>query len=511
MTARLQQAVKAAGSSALAVQATNIYKRFGGVQALRGVTIGVERGEILGLVGHNGAGKSTLIRILTGDIQPDAGDIYINSELTRFISTADAIRQGIGVVRQELDLVPELTLAENIFLGTEAQFLTAGFLDRRAMGQAARPLLERVGLLLDPTTRLGSLSIGDQQLVACARALRSAAHVLLLDEPTSSLTPWEAERLFAQVRLLAVSGVAIIYISHRIDEVAGLCDRVVVLRDGTTVGNFPSPAESQMQIVDTMAPGGNKTDTSITRTPGDVLLEARAIVVGRHGPASFQLRAGEVVGFFGLIGAGRTTMARALVGDLPLDEGEIVLKGRPVRIASPWHGYRLGVAHLSENRKSESIFAGLNVRTNITLRTPQNTAPGGWLHSGRLRSMANDVVRRLDIRPANQETPIESLSGGNQQKAVIGRLLVDELDVFVLDEPTHGIDVAAKRDLLNLLHELANQGKAIAFISSELPELLAVADRVLVMRRGQVVGEFDPRIAVERDIVGSAAGEKKYL
>ncbi len=499
------------GATAPVIQVIDIRKRFGGVQALGGVTLSVGRGEILGLVGHNGAGKSTLIRILTGDLLPDSGTLFVNGEQAHFESTGDALRQGIGVVRQELDLVPELTLAENMFLGAEGQFRSRGFLDRHAMSDAARPLLERVGLSVDPTTRLGNLSIGDQQLVACARALRTAAHVLLLDEPTSSLTPWEAERLFAQVRLLAVSGVGIIYISHRIDEVASLCDRVVVLRDGLTAGSFSAPREAQAQIVDTMAPTAGASITEVDRVPGEVLLEARGMVVGRHGPASFQLRAGEVVGFFGLIGAGRTTMARALVGDLPLDEGEIILRGKAARIDSPWHGYKLGVAHLSENRKSESIFVGQSVRTNITLRAPQNSAPGGWLRPGRLRDMASDIVRQLDIRPSNHATHIENLSGGNQQKAVIGRLLVDNLDVFVLDEPTHGIDVAAKRDLLNLLHELARQGKAVAFVSSELPELLAVADRVLVMRRGQVVSEFDPKTAVERDIVGAAVGEKKYL
>ncbi len=500
-----------AGAITPVIQTIDIRKRFGGVQALGGVTLSVNRGEILGLVGHNGAGKSTLIRILTGDLLPDSGALFVNGQQTYFESTGDALRQGIGVVRQELDLVPELTLAENMFLGAESQFRSRRLLDRHAMSEAARPLLERVGLAVDPTTRLGNLSIGDQQLVACARALRTAAHVLLLDEPTSSLTPWEAERLFAQVRLLAVSGVGIIYISHRIDEVASLCDRVVVLRDGLTAGSFSAPRDAQAQIVDTMAPTAGASVIEFDRTPGEVLLEARGMVVGRHGPASFQLRAGEVVGFFGLIGAGRTTMARALVGDLPLDEGEIILKGKAARIDSPWRGYKLGIARLSENRKSESIFVGQSVRTNITLRAPENTAPGGWLRGGRLRDMAENIVRRLDIRPANQATNIENLSGGNQQKTVIGRLLVDQLDVFILDEPTHGIDVAAKRDLLNLLHELARQGKAVAFISSELPELLAVADRVLVMRRGQIVNEFDPRTAVERDIVGAAVGEKKYL
>ncbi len=503
------ETLSATGAIAPVVEVIDIHKRFGGVYALRGVQLKVDRGEILGLVGHNGAGKSTLIRILTGDVKPDSGEIHIDGVSVQFDSVRNALEKGIGVVRQELDLVPELTLAENIFLGREDKYTHFGFLDRRAMYEDARPLIERVGLSVSPASRLNALSIGDQQLIAAARALRSAGHVLLLDEPTSSLTPWEAERLFAQVRALARSGVAIIYISHRIDEVVSLCHRVTVLRDGETVGNFPTPTEAMQQIVDTMAPGSDPTAVEVERAPGEVLLEARGIRVGRHGPASFQLRAGEIVGIFGLVGAGRTTIVQALVGMLPLDEGRIMLKGRPVVIKSPWHGYKIGIAHLSENRKAESIFPGMPVRSNITLRAPQDTAKQGWLNLWRMRRLAEQMIRELSIRPDNQDLTIEALSGGNQQKAAIARLLANLPEVLILDEPTHGIDVAAKRDLLALLNDLAAQGKAIAFISSELPELLTVADRVLVMRRGQVMREFDPRTSLERDIVGAAAGENR--
>jgi ABC-type sugar transport system ATPase subunit len=492
-----------------AIQVTAIDRRFGGVHALRGVSLEVYHGEILGLVGHNGAGKTTLIRILTGDLHADGGEIRMDGQPVSFASVRDAIDRGVGVVRQELNLVPELTLSENIFLGNEEGFTRGGWLDRKAMAQAARPLLERVGLTLDPTLRLKTLSIGDQQMVAAARALRNAGRVLFLDEPTSSLTPWEADNLFAQVRLLAESGVAIVYISHRIDEVVALCDRVVVLRDGAVVGTFSSPATAMKEIIDTMAPGSQSVKPRRARSRGEVILEARGMRVGRQGPASFQLCAGEVVGFFGLVGSGRSAMARAMVGDIRLDEGEILLRGRPVTISSPWHGYRHGIAYLSEDRKAEGIFQGMSLGTNITVRTPRDTVRrSGWLNRPQLSRLAGEIIRKLDIRPGDQAAMIEAFSGGNQQKAALGRLLADTLDVFVLDEPTHGIDVAAKRDLLNLLHELADQGKSVAFISSELPELMAVADRVLVMRRGQVVGEFSPAVAQERELIGLAAGEK---
>jgi len=498
-----------AGAEAPAIQVFDIHKRFGGVHALRGVNLLVQPGEILGLVGHNGAGKSTLIRILSGDLDPDSGTLSMDGKPVRFHSIRDAITQGVGVVRQELDLVPDLSVSENIFLGHEAEFTRRGMLDRRAMAQAAQPLIQKVGLSVDPYQALRSLSVGDQQLIAAARALRYAGHVLLLDEPTSSLTPWEADRLFSQVRALADSGVAIIYISHRVDEVTALCHRVVVLRDGLVVGTFPDPPNAQKQIIDTMAPGSSSSTNRERNAPGAVILEVRGLKVGRHGPASFQLHAGEIVGFFGLIGAGRTTLARALVGDLPADAGEIIFKGRPLRTASPYHGYQQGIAYLSESRKTESIFPGMHIRANMGLRTPQQTAQSGWIRQGKLRALVGDLVKKLGIIPADQNALIEALSGGNQQKVVLGRLLADSLDVFVLDEPTHGIDVAAKADLLSLLTDLAAQGKAVAFISSELAELIHVSDRVLVMRRGQVVREFDPRTALERDIVGAAAGEQK--
>ena len=354
-------------------------------------------------------------------------------------------------------------------------------LDRRAMGRAARPLLDRVGIGQAPTTRLGDLPVGDQQLVAAARALRSAGHVLFLDEPTSSLSPWEAERLFAQMRLLAAQGVAIVYISHRIDEVAAICNRVIVLRDGMVAGSFDEPADKMATIIDTMAPGSVSARFHSARPRGPVLLEVRGLTTGRFGPATFDVHEGEVLGLFGLVGAGRTEIARALIGDLPA-EGEVVFRGRMLRLANPWQGYAAGVAYLSENRKAESLFTGQNVRTNITVRAPQDTASRiGWLRVPRLRGVTEIISTQLDIRPRNQNLPIEALSGGNQQKAALGRLLADKLDLFILDEPTHGIDVTAKRDLLNLLDELAGRGKAVIFISSELHELLAVTDRILVM------------------------------
>jgi len=497
------------GTVVPAIAAAAIRKRFGGVEALRGASIAVHPGEIVGLVGHNGAGKSTLVRILHGDLQPDEGELRLNGSIVRLTSISDALNKGLGVVRQELELVPDLTIAENIYLGDEAAFATAGLLDRRKMRDSAAPLLRRVGLSADPGTRLGTLAIGDQQLVAAARALRRAASVLLLDEPTSSLSPHEAERLFEQVRALAASGVAIIYISHRIDEVAALCHRVVVLRDGQAVGEFPDPPRQQRDIIATMAPGSSTTASAEVRALGAPLLAVKDLHTGRHGPCSFTLRSGEILGLFGLVGAGRTTMGRTLVGDLRRSAGDIVLKGERIFPAAPHEAYRLGLAYLSESRKTESIFPGRSVRENIGVRVPGDTAPYGLISRHRFAALAAEMIRRLDIRPPDPAKQIELLSGGNQQKAVLARLLSDTLDVFILDEPTHGIDIAAKHDLLKVLREVAAQGKGVIFISSELPELITVSDRILVLRQGRVVLEADPRTVGEQEILGAAVAGKE--
>jgi ABC-type sugar transport system ATPase subunit len=496
-----------------ALAAIDVHRSFGAVRALRGVSLHVAPGEILGLVGANGAGKSTLIRILTGDLEPDAGEVRVTGRTATLTSVRDAQALGIGVVRQELDLVPDLTVAENLFLGEEARATGSSWrLDRRALARDARPLLDAVGLPIDPATPVASLSIGDRQLVAAARALRDAGTVMLLDEPTSSLTPWETERLFATLRTLAARGVAIIYISHRLDEIGALCERVTVIRDGANVGDFTAPAGQLDAIVAAMTPGlGAAVDRSgqSTRAVGEPILEARGLVVGKHGPADLVLHRGEILGIFGLVGAGRSTIARALTGSIQPDAGEVLVRGTIAHMKSPWDAYRTGVAYLAEDRKTESILPGLSIRLNVGVRAPGDTARAGVLDMGRLRSLAQRTMDRLAIKAPSDEALIEQLSGGNQQKAVVGRLLAEQLDVLVLDEPTHGIDVKAKRELLDLLRDLAEEGKAILLISSELAELVSVADRIVVFRKGQVVAAFEAAEATETGLVGAAAGRGK--
>ena len=493
------------GPAVLAVR--DAEKTYGAVRALRGVDLDVRGGEILGLVGANGAGKSTLIGVLTGVVQPDAGEILIDGQVTSLRSMRDALDHGVAVVRQDVDLVAELTVAENLFLGCEGAFRHRGQLDRRQMAVASAPLLERVGLETSPSRKLRTLAVGDQQLVAAARALHRAGKVLLLDEPTSSLSPWESARLFEALRAVAAQGVGIVYISHRLQEIAELCDRSVVLRDGAVVAEFDDVRANLDGIVSAMAPDApDSPDQSRTGTVSDeVVLRVADVKVGRHGPASFTVHRGEVVGIFGLVGAGRSTMGRAIAGVLQPDSGSIMIDEEPCRITSPWHGFRVGIAYCSEQRKTESILPAMSVASNLVVRAPTGTSRWGFLRSRGVRNHALKMIERLTIGTPSETKAIEQLSGGNQQKVVLGRLLAENLRVLVLDEPTHGIDVKAKLELIEMLRELARDGLAVVFISSELTEIMSASDRVLVMRRGMVTAEFAPG-ASERELVGAAAG-----
>lgn len=494
-----------AGDRAVALEASGISKSFGGVAALDGVGLALRPGEVLGLAGANGAGKSTLIKILTGQLRPDAGSLTLGGEAVVLTSPREAQRAGIGVVAQELDLVPDLTIAENIYLGEESRFTRRGRLDRRAMVAAARSLLTRVGVTEDPATEVRDVSIGDRQLVAAARALRHAGSVLLLDEPTSSLTPFEAERLFGVIRALADSGVAVVFISHRLNEVSTLCDRVVVLRDGRLAGEYD--ARDLPAIVEAMVPGTAAMETHARAgRSGAPLFTARGIGIKGRAPLDLEIGAGEIVGVFGLVGAGKTSLGQAIAGLLRLDQGEMNLGGTAYRPRSATRAHALGVAMLSEDRRGEGILPGLSVRENLVVRAPSGTTRAGVFRASAVRDVVDRAVERLRIKTASDRLDIRDLSGGNQQKVLVGRLLADEPRLLVLDEPTHGIDVRAKHDLLTRVVELADRGMGVLMISSEIPELLATADRVLVMRTGRIVAETTAATADERQLMAAATG-----
>ena len=496
-------------SAAIAVR--NLYKGYSGVPVLKGVTFSVPRGSVTALAGANGAGKSTLVRIMTGDLTADSGDVIVDGEVRQFSSPSDAHRAGLGVVRQELDLVPSLTVAENLFLAAEGPFARSGFLDRGRMGQRAAGLLERVGLSIDSGTRVEEFSIGDRQLIAVARALRESQVGLLLDEPTSSLSPWEVERLHVTIRQLAAEGVAVIYVSHRLGEIAALCDRALVLRDGQIVEEFTTPATALDAIATAMIPGlaDREPRAATATTPSDEVLRVTDLRAGHHGPASFTVNAGEIVGVFGLVGAGRSAITRAIAGIRPPTSGSLLLDGEPYDPTSPVEAFRRGVAYLSEDRKGESIIPGMSIKHNIGLRAPGALSRAGWMVRSAFSALARSFIEQLSIHPPVESKAIDSLSGGNQQKVVLSRLLAEGVRLLILDEPTHGIDVAAKVDLLNVLRRQADDGLAVLMVSSELDELVTCVDRLIIMRQGRVERVITDLNTVDQaDVVSTAAGRK---
>lgn len=492
-----------------AISVRDLRKSYTGVPVLKGVDFEIPAGSVTALAGANGAGKSTLVRIMTGDLSADSGDVIVNGIVQKFTRPSDAHRAGLGVVRQELDLVPSLSVAENLFLAAEKDFSSAGFLDRRRMTERSRSLLERVGLTIDPRREVSEFSIGDRQLIAVARALRESQTALLLDEPTSSLSPWEVERLHVTIRLLASEGVAVMYVSHRLGEIGALCDRALVLRGGRIVADFDDPANALDEIARAMVPGladrNPRQDSGASRT-GEVL-RVEGLRCGMHGPADFTVAAGEIVGIFGLVGAGRSAIVRAVAGIRTPTGGSMFLNGAPYSPRTPVDAFAVGVAYLSEDRKGESIVPGLTVRQNIGLRAPGGLSKVGWMITSAFKSLAAGFIEQLSIQPPNDTRVIDTLSGGNQQKVVLARLLAENVTLLILDEPTHGIDVAAKVDLLNVLRQQADAGMAVLMVSSELDELVTCVDRLLIMRNGRVQREITDFGALDDgEVVAVAAG-----
>ena len=472
-----------------------ISKTFPGVKALNNVNLEAWGGEVLALMGENGAGKSTLMKVLSGAYQADpGGELLIDGVPVTVTDPIAAKKHGISIIYQELALAPNLTVAENIFLGQEPR--RAGQIDRAAMRQGCRPVLERLGAPFTPDTPVGRLSIAEQQQVEIARALHARAKILVLDEPTTALSSRETDRLFALVRQLRADGIALIYISHRMAEVYELADRVSVLRDGSYVGTLTRDVLSADALVKMMV--GRDLSTFYTKTaeapaaPGAPILEVVGITDGgrRVKPCSFQLREGEVLGIAGLVGSGRTELARLIYGADAKAGGTVKLDGREVAIAAPGDALRQGIAYLTEDRKSLGLFLDLSCATNINMGVIRRDAWRGSvldLPAGRRRSA--EAFRALRVRAASPEVIVGSLSGGNQQKVLLSRWLEIGPRVLILDEPTRGVDIGAKSEIYRIIDELAHRGIGVIVISSELPEIIGTCDRVLVMREGRIAGE----------------------
>jgi ABC-type sugar transport system ATPase subunit len=482
-----------------------VSKSFPGVHALVDVDLDVVAGEVHAIVGENGAGKSTLMNILAGIYQPDAGSIALEGQPVHVDGPRRAMALGIAMIHQELNLAPNLSVAENIFLGRAPN--RGGLIDWRRLDFEARALLERLGIDLDVRETVENLSVARQQMVEIAKALSLDARAIIMDEPTSALTERETTALFGIIGRLKAEGVAVVYISHRLDEIFRIADRVTVLRDGRLVGSALIADITPSQVIGMMV--GRELTALFPKAEveaGPAVLEVRHVSrAGVLHDISFSVRRGEILGLAGLVGAGRTELARAIFGADRIDDGEILLDGRPVRIVAPHDAIRHGMGFVTEDRKLHGLVLGMSVRENATLAILRELTHFGLVSFALERQLAGEYVRQLDIRTPSIDQEVLNLSGGNQQKVVLAKWLATRPRVLILDEPTRGIDVGAKAEVHALMSRLATAGVAILMISSELPEILGMSDRILVIRQGQVSAEFSRAEATQEKILASAA------
>ena len=484
-----------------------ISKRFTGTVGVRGVDLELEGGEIHSIVGENGAGKSTLMRVLAGAYGDYAGDIFIDGAPARIDTPRRARELGIAMVHQELSLVPELSVAENMFLGREASSRIPGLIDPSIVERRAGAVLKEIDADISPRQRVGSLSLAKQQLVEIAKGVSMSSRVFILDEPTSSLTKREIDDLFRVVRTTKQTGAAVVYISHKLPEIFALSDRITVMRDGRKLSSRPVSEWSEGDLVREMVGKSlteffPRTERSSKQTP---VLEVRSLSQApRFANVSFVVYPGEVVGIYGLIGSGRTRLAKAIFGLSRADSGEIRVHGEPKSIGAPANGVAAGIAFVPEDRRALGLVPVLDVGANLTLARLRALSGRAFIDAPQEQALISRNVRELNVRTASVRTPVSGLSGGNQQKVVLGKWLNTEPSLLILDEPTRGIDVGAKAEIRQKIDALAAKGMAILLISSELPEIMGMSDRILVMRNGQIVAEF-ARADFSEEAIGTAA------
>ena len=488
------------------LEVKNLSKYYAGVKALDDVSLSFRRGEVHALAGENGACKSTLIKAITGAIEPTAGTIILEGESFSKLTPIEAIEKGIAAIYQEFTLIPYLTVAENIYFGKEIS--NRGFVDRKAMNAKVSELLEDMGIELDPTAYVRDLGIAYQQIVEIVKAVAANSKILIMDEPTAPLTNKETEMLFQIIGKLRQREVTIIYISHRLDEIFRVCDRVSVMRDGKYICTEDTADISVHQLVAHMVGRELGEDYPARTKPlGDVVLDVSDLHSAKVNGVSFQLHRGEILGFGGLVGAGRTEVMQALFGADRITGGTVSVKGKKVTIKSPAMALDEGIGLIPEDRKNQGVLLGLSVRQNVTFSSLKQAMVGWFVSDKKDIAIANEYTDKLRIKTPSVNQLVKNLSGGNQQKVVLAKALATKCDIIIFDEPTRGIDVGAKQEIYNLMRQLVDEeGKSIIMVSSEMPELIGMSDRILVMRHGRIAGEIPKEDYSQELILEYASG-----
>ncbi|MBB5172395.1 sugar ABC transporter ATP-binding protein [Texcoconibacillus texcoconensis] len=490
------------------IEMSGIDKSFGNVQVLKEVQFSIQPGEIHALMGENGAGKSTLIKILTGIHKKDAGQIKVNDHEVAYKNPQEAEQDGIAVIHQELNILPELSVAENFYLGKELTVGKAGWLNTKEMNRRTAEVMSHLGLNVKPTTRAGSLSVGQQQIIEIAKALETNADCIIMDEPTAALTDREIDTLFEIIRELQQQGVAFVYISHRMEEIFSICDRITVLRDGNYVGTKKS-SESNIDEIIQMMVGRELGDQfpELTSSPGEEKLTVKGLTKRPFfEDVSFSVREGEIFGIAGLMGAGRSEVVETLFGYRKKDEGDIYLDGQLVNLKSPTESMYHKIGMISEDRKTKGLIVDFSIKDNLNLTNLDEISTSTWISSQKELALYETLIKKLDVKTSGPNQAAKSLSGGNQQKVVIAKWIYQQPKILILDEPTRGVDVGAKKEIYQIMNELAKEGVTIIMISSELPEVIGLSSRVGVMFEGKMMTILERSELTEERIMHYAMG-----
>lgn len=485
----------------------NIDKRFSGVHALKMANLELREGEVHALMGENGAGKSTLMKVLCGIHKRNGGEIVLFDKAVDFSNIKESQDAGISIIHQELNMMSHLTVAQNIYIGREPM-KNGIYIDDKKMEEDAAKLFEKIGVDIDPSVKVGTLTVGKQQMVEIAKAVSHDSKILILDEPTAALTQTEVEELFAIMNDLKAKGIGMIYISHRMDEINRISDRITVMRDGEYVGTLITKDTTKDEIVKMMVGRviyGDKKEESKISDDAPVVLEVKNLNRGTEiKNVSFKLRKGEILGFSGLMGSGRTEVARAIYGADEVESGEVFVNGEKVNITTPAQAVKQGICYLSEDRKRYGLLLDKSVAENSVLSSLDDYIKAGWIKDGAIDVAAAEANDKLKTKTPSVKQQLKNLSGGNQQKVIIARWLLKDSDIFIFDEPTRGIDIGAKSEMYALMEELAEKGKSIIMISSELSEIQRLSDRVVVMCEGRITGELDIKDATQEKIMAYA-------